>query len=97
MEFTKRDWKPEEADRWTKEDWIAIVISPIAYAALMIGLALSLLLLVEGFIIFGVGVILTIFLHWVIDPKLKVISEEYEKKQKDYLERLQKIVKWEER
>ncbi len=94
MKFIKRDWKPEEADSWTKEDWIAILISPIAYATLMVGLALSLLLLKEGFVIFGVGVLLTFLLHWIIDPKLKAISEEYERKQKEYLERLEKIVKW---
>lgn len=94
MKFIKRDWKPEEADSWTKEDWIAILISPFAYATLMIGLALSLLLLEEGFVILGLGILLTFFLHWIIDPKLKAISEEYEKKQKEYIERLEKIVKW---
>lgn len=67
---------------------------PLAYATLMTGLALSLLLLEEGFVILGVGVLLTFFLHWIINPKLKAISEEYEKKQKEYLERLEKIVKW---
>lgn len=94
MKLIRRDWNPEDADKWTKEDWIAIVISPFAYATLMIGLALSLLLLTEGFIILGAGIFLTFLLHWVIDPKLKSISEEYEKRQKEYLERLEKIVKW---
>lgn len=97
MKLIKREWKPEEADRWTKEDWIAIVISPFAYATLMVGLALSLLLLKKGFVIFGIGVILTVFLHWIIDPKLRAISEDYERKQREYLERLEKIVKWEEK
>jgi len=94
MGFIKRYWIPEEADKWTKEDWIAIIISPIAYATLMVGLALSLLLLKEGFITLGVGIFLTFILHWVIDPKLRAISEEYEKKQREYLERLENIVKW---
>lgn len=94
MKFIRREWKAEEADRWTKEDWIAIVISPIAYATLMVGLALSLLFLKEGFLILGAGILLTFILHWVIDPKLRAVSEEYEKKQREYLERLEKIVKW---
>lgn len=94
MKFIKRDWKPEEADSWTKEDWIAILMSPLAYATLMIGLALSLLLLKEGFVILSLGILITFLLHWIIDPKLKAISEEYEKKQKEYLQRLEKIVKW---
>lgn len=96
MRIIKRKWKPEEADLWTKEDAIAIIISPIAYALLMIGLALSCFLLIEGFIILGLGIISTWFLHWVIDPKLKAISQEYEKKQKDFLKHLDKIIKWRE-
>ncbi|MCP2519989.1 hypothetical protein NLC82_05400 [Candidatus Aminicenantes bacterium AC-335-A11] len=96
MKIIKRKWKPEEADRWTKEDAIAIIVSPIAYALLMIGLALSCFLLIKGFIILGFGIILTWFLHWVIDPKLKAISKEYEKKQRDFLKHLDNIIKWRE-
>ncbi|MGQ9617697.1 MAG: hypothetical protein ACUVUG_01920 [Candidatus Aminicenantia bacterium] len=96
MRLIKREWKPEEADRWTKEDWLAIIISPLAYATLMVGLALSILLKLEGFIIFGIGIFLTFIMHWIIDPKLKAISEDYEKKQKNYIERLEKIVRWRE-
>ncbi len=90
----KRKWEPEEADKWTKEDWIVIAISPLAYATLMVGFALTILLRTEGFVVLTVGVLLTFILHWIIDPKLKSISEEYEKKQKEYLERLERIVKW---
>jgi hypothetical protein len=32
----------------------------------------------------------------IIDPKLKAISEDYEIKQKKYLEDLEKIARWEE-
>ena len=96
MGFIKREWTPEEADEWTKEDWITIVISPIAYALLTIGVALSLLLLWYGFIILGLGIIATIVLHWIIDPKLKAISNEYEKKQKEYILELEKKIKWED-
>ena len=92
----KRKWKPEEADHWTKEDIIAIIISPICYALLMVGLVLSCFLLIEGFIIFGIGIFLTWLLHWIIDPKLRAISDEYEKKQKDYLKHLDDLVKWRE-
>jgi len=40
--------------------------------------------------VIGTGVI-----YWVIDPKLRMISQEYEKKQKDYLKQLEEIQKWE--
>jgi hypothetical protein len=32
---------------------------------------------------------------WIIDPKLRKISSEYEKKQKGYLRQLEDIQKWE--
>lgn len=95
MRIIQRKWKPGEADEWRKEDWIAIIISPVAYILLMIGTVLSILFITWGFIILTVGIIITILMHWVIDPKLKVISEEYEKKQNRYLEELEKNVRWE--
>lgn len=96
MSFIKRRWTPEQADEWTKEDWIVIIISPLAYILLSIGIGLSILLLPLGFIVFFLGIIATLLLHWIIDPKLKVISTEYEKKQHEYLEDLERNVRWEE-
>ncbi len=96
MSFIRRDWTPKEADDWKKEDWIAIVLSAFAYVALTVGSALSFLLLTSGFIILGIGIILTVLMYWVIDPKLRTISKEYEKKQKQYLLDLEKIQTWED-
>ncbi len=95
MAIIRRQWTAKEADEWRKEDWIAIVLSVLSYITLMLGTALSLLLLPIGFIVFGIGVILTFLMYYVIDPKLKVISEEYEKKQKGYLKHLEEVQKWE--
>lgn len=94
MAFLRRKWTPTEADEWTKEDWITIIISPIAYVLIMIGTALSFLLLWIGFVILAVGLVTVIFMHWIIDPKLKEISEEYEKKQAEYLKDLEEKVRW---
>ena len=96
MVLIKRNWTPSEADEWKKEDWMAIIISPAAYFFLAIGVGLSFLLLPVGFILLAIGIVLTIILHWIIDPKLKVISNEYEKKQHEYLEELERNVRWEE-
>lgn len=96
MALIRRKWTPAAADEWTREDWIAIVLSPLAYITLAIGVALSIFLFKVGFIILGAAVVLTVLMHWVIDPKLKMISEDYEKKQKHYLEELEKIIRWEE-
>ncbi len=95
MALIRREWTPKQADEWRKEDWIAIVLSALAYIFLTIGSALAFLLLTSGFIILGFGIILSALMYWVIDPKLKMISQEYEKKQKEYLKQIEDIQKWE--
>ncbi len=96
MGLIKRQWTAAEADEWTREDWIAIVLSPLAYMLIMIGTALSFLLLWSGFVLLGVGIIATILMHWVIDPKLKAISDQFEHRQKDYILELERTMRWEE-
>jgi len=44
----------------------------------------------------AVGIAITVVMFWVIDPKLDVISEDYEHRQREYLEELEKIQRWEE-
>jgi hypothetical protein len=95
MSWIKRRWTADEADRWTKEDYVTFVVSPLVYVLLLIGTALSLLLRWYGFLLLGIGLALFLFMLWVIDPKLKAISEDYELKQKNYLEDLEKIARWE--
>lgn len=96
MGFIRRQWTPREADEWTKEDTIAVVISPLIYIMLMLGTALAVMLQWIGFVVLGAGVALLLFLFYVINPKLSAISDEYEKKQKHYIEELERQVKWEE-
>jgi asparagine N-glycosylation enzyme membrane subunit Stt3 len=96
MSWIKRKWTAKEADRWSKEDYLTFIISPLIYFLLAIGVALSLLLLWYGWVILGGCVILFIVMFRIIDPKLKAISEDYEAKQKKYLEDLEKIERWEE-
>lgn len=96
MAFLRREWTPGDADEWTKEDWLTIVISPLAYILLTVGMGLSLLLLPIGYITLAAGIVLTILMHWIIDPKLKVISGEYEKRQREYLDELERKARWKE-
>jgi membrane-bound ClpP family serine protease len=95
MGFIKRNWTVKEAEEWTKEDLITIIISPIVYLLLLIGVALSALMIIQGFIILLAGILLLVVMIYIINPKLSVISEDYERKQKRYLEELEKKVKWE--
>lgn len=94
MSIIRRKWTPAEADEWTKEDWLVIIISPLAYILLTVGTGLSFLLLPIGFITLTIGIILIIIMHWIIDPKLKTISTKYEKKQKEYLKDLESKARW---
>ena len=96
MPFIKRKWTAREAEEWTKEDLIAILLSPLSYILTMMGLAMSLFLLPVGFILLAVGIIVTIVMFWVIEPKLTATSTDYEKKQKKYLQELEHIQRWEE-
>jgi hypothetical protein len=94
--FIRREWTPADADEWTKEDWYTIVISPLAYILLTIGTALSLMLFPIGYITLAAGIVLTVLMHWIIDPKLKVVSGEYEKRQREYLDELERAARWRE-
>ncbi|UCC39798.1 MAG: hypothetical protein JSV96_18815 [Candidatus Aminicenantes bacterium] len=96
MGWIKKRWTVQDADRWTKEDYLTFIISPLIYFLLALGVAFSLLLLWYGWVILGVSLILLVIMIKVIDPKLKALSEDYEMKQKKYLEDLEKIARWEE-
>jgi small-conductance mechanosensitive channel len=96
MALIRRIWTAREADEWTKEDLVTIIISPLIYFLLTIGVALSALLIPLGFLLLVLGILLIVVMVFIINPKLSVISEDYEKKQKKYLEELEKKVKWEE-
>ena len=96
MSWIKREWKADEADRWTKEDYLAFLISPAIYFLLVLGVAFSLLLRWYGWVLLGVCLVLLAALIWIIDPKLKAVSRDYEEKQKKYLEDLDRISRWEE-
>ncbi len=94
MPWIRRHWTALEADEWTREDWLVIVISPVIYVLLTVGLALSIALMWSGFVMIAVGILLTWLMHWIIDPKLKAVSEEYEKRQQEYLRELEAKARW---
>ncbi len=96
MSWIKKEWTAQQADRWSKEDYLTFIISPVVYFLLALGVALSLLLLWYGWVILAVSLILLVVMIKIIDPKLKALSEDYEIKQKEYLEDLERIERWEE-
>ena len=87
MPFIRREWTLYQADKWTREDWFAAILSPFRYIFLTMGLEMFLLPL--GFILLGVGIMIAIVMLWIIDSVLNPVLTGYEKK--DYLEKVNDI------
>jgi ABC-type multidrug transport system permease subunit len=96
MNLFRREWAPREAEEWTVHDTFAVIVSPLVYILITIGCMMSFLMIWVGFVLLAVGIVLLVVLIRVIDPKLSAVSEEYEKKQKHYIEELERKVKWED-
>lgn len=94
--FVKRSWTAAEAEEWTREDWFVIALSPLVMAAFMIGVANLLLLQPLGLTLTVSAVLGTFLIYWIIDPKLRAVSAEYETRQAAYLEDLERGLRWEE-
>jgi solute:Na+ symporter, SSS family len=92
--LVRRTWTAEEADGWSREDWIAIVLSPLSMALGMVGAANLFLGRSSGIWQLATGAAAAIFLFWVIDPKLRAVSVEYEQQQASYLHRLEERMRW---
>jgi hypothetical protein len=92
--FIRRTWTPEEADAWSREDWIAIVLSPVIMGLGMVGAANLFLGRASGAWQLVLGTALGLVMFWVIDPKLRAVSVDYEAQQAKYLERLEKRMRW---
>jgi hypothetical protein len=74
---------------------MVIALSPVVMAFFMIGVAALLLLQPGGLWMTGSAVVGTGLIYWIIDPKLKAVSAEYEQRQAAYLEDLERGVRWE--
>ena len=96
MKRVRREWTPQEADEWSHEDWYAIVLSPIAYFLLILSVTFCFLLRWYGFVLLAVTAGVIAWMHWIIDPKLSAISEEYEKRQEAYIDELEDRNRWRE-
>ena len=81
---------------WGRADFLACVLSVTSYFCITAGMALLLLNRPSGYVLTAVSIVSALLMYKVIDPKLKSQSEEFEKKQKGYLEELDRILEWEE-
>ncbi len=92
----KRTWTAAEADEWTREDAVAAALGVLSFIAIAFGTPYAFLLQPVGFALLGGGLLLGGLMLWIAWPKLDAVSSEYEKKQRHYLEHLEKVMKWED-
>jgi Na+/proline symporter len=90
----RRNWTPTSAQEWSREDWIAILLSPLVYAGLLFGLTELLLLRPLGFALLGAAVLGMLVIYWVIDPKLRAVSTEFEASQARFLDEVEARSRW---
>jgi Na+/proline symporter len=94
--LVRRTWTAEQAGEWTREDWIVIVLSPLVFAFILFGLTKLLLLQISGLWLVLAAIAGAAAIYWVIDPKLRAVSEEFETTQARYLEELERSVRWDD-
>ena len=92
----RRSWTGEQAGEWTREDWIVIVLSPLVFACILFGLTNLLLLQISGLWLVLAAFAGAAAIYWVIDPKLRAVSREFEPTQAKYLEELERSVRWDD-
>ncbi len=90
----KREWSEEDCDAWTKEDYLAGFFSAISYFAWALGIYWAIMLEPIGFVLIAVAAVSTFLTFYIIDPKLKVQSETFEKRQLHYLKLLHDSQRW---
>jgi Na+/proline symporter len=92
--WIRRHWSAEEAEDWSREDWIAIVLSPVVFACILFGLTKLLLLQWSG--LWGLlgAIVGSVVIYWVIDPKLRAVSLDYETRQAGYIADLDRRLRW---
>lgn len=96
MSWIRRTWTPQAADNWSKEDALAAAFSVISYLTFLLGSALALLARLEGFLLVLIAILCAGAMYWIIDPKLRAVSADYESKQKAYLKRVEGVTRWEQ-
>ena len=94
--LVRRTWTAEQAGEWTREDWIVIVLSPLVFAFILFGLTKLLLLQISGLWLVLAAIAGAAAIYWVIDPKLRAVSQEFETTQAKYLEELERSVRWDD-
>jgi len=91
-----KKYTPEQAENWGWEELVACITAPAGYIFITIGLALVCLLRWDGWVYLIIGIVSTLVMYFVMDPKLRAVSDEYEKQQAEWLKHVENVSKWQE-
>jgi hypothetical protein len=92
----RKEWTPEAADSWTKEDIVAAILGLFCFVAIVLGTIYAFLLEPVGFGLLALAILLGLATLRLGGSKLSAVSTEYEKKQQKNLESLERIMRWED-
>ena len=95
MSLFRTDWTPEEADRWTRHDLLACLFGVLAFVLVTLGTAGTLLLQPWGYVCLFLSAVFTWLTFRVIDPKLRTLSQAFEERQAEFLEKVERRNRWE--
>ena len=91
----EQNWTPDEADMWTRHDWVAAALSAVCYVLVAVGVAGTLLMKSWGFLCLALSIACAWAMFRIIDPKLKALSLAFEDAQAGYLEQMNQRTRWE--
>jgi hypothetical protein len=91
----KKTWTSDEADEWTIHDLVASLLGVVAFFMVTVGVIGALLLQTWGFLLLGSAILCALAMYRIIDPKLRAMSDAFEAKQQQYVEALERSVRWE--
>lgn len=97
MNLFRKDWTATDADEWTVHDLVASVLGVLAFFLGTIGVIGAFLFQLWGFACLLATAVLTLIMYRVIDPKLRAMSEAFDERQQEYLDDLERTVRWESR
>jgi uncharacterized membrane protein YoaK (UPF0700 family) len=79
MPLVNRKWKETSVNKRTRNDWITIILFASMYVGVAVGIVLVLFLRPVGFIVMGVTVGFIALMFWIMNLKLKTISQNHVK------------------
>ncbi|HLE46873.1 MAG TPA: hypothetical protein VI818_01145 [Candidatus Thermoplasmatota archaeon] len=96
MRLFEERWTPESADRWTRHDVIAAIISPLIFVATAAGSAWAILGDLRGWFLLAAALGGSLLLWAIIDRKLRAQSVAFAERENAHKETIEDRQTWED-